>query len=1472
MANYDVKINLKGFADLQDIEKKLQKIQEVSSNAFKGLKEGIRPQNVQAVISRLEELREGASPWTKFYRINRADKENIINEVNSILRFVGEKEVKLPAKLYFPELQKTLDEVYDRIKSVQNEFPKIAKISRDKIVSTMRLGGIEVATSTINIEKALRAEQERKKVIKEIIDSYREIGYTTLQIAEQSKIMRGKETNELKEQRKVLEQLEYLQKSQPELYIKIRNQIKDLNAQLNKNPEELSKTIRSIQALSSHSYRLRLEWDRIGNSLRFFSYLTLTSTGYAIRQTTDWIKGLMELQGSLKTSSRETLGLAYVSGVLGIQATFLGKTINNVYQALINAGQGTSFVAERVREAIHSVGLSSYKLGEDMGGSVEVFFRVIGALQKLEQQYGRAWVMQKLLGSNAENVAQLLQIPVERLREYYKTGTELYDHFGISLNDVYNAGLKVNEVFTRFGMLLKVKLAEVLPGLAEGFRVIIETITKLLELFTRIPDGLQKGLAQFFILGSAFTYVAGTGLKVFDTIKRISEALLVARTATISFISSFVTNPILLGLTLIAGGLTYIALKLKQYNNQLNELALKQQVNIKEAYDTSMELGESITNNIELIKIYGTAEEKQKLDVLMSNLRKYYNILIELYEKLRQGNFKTNEEYKETIDFYEVTYQIYAKTLEKIRNIASTAKIRTEKEYITTKQIQEQENLIRENNLNLNEQYDIWTNLLRVAKENSREYDTINKKIVDVVGASKRAVSETLKFLQEQSEIIPSWFSGIDTITDKFRNIENEVKVLMKTGTQENLQLIKDIQTEYTKALLVNYDKLLDEQRDKRLKLESELYEENIKAGRLKEDNLQKQLLNIYNSYNIEKLRTIKSTSNEVSFLEKKAQEAILEYKKSGDSKYLDIHNSVINLIKEKQNSLRLELGKIELKSTEDRISTIDKFYEEHKKGTDSIISYYSREISKLSKLDKQRISDQLRIIDTVKGELSYINNLINNYGATNKLLEQQVEIQNKLKEEILNFAKVSDEYHLEYANRLKENFEIERHSVSERTKFYDWYYNYLLGALIEVDNREKISLENKKRIFDSEAEIYSDRLKILSELLNAQKSFTSISQKIIDQYLTHLSSGYSKHYITDKDYVDNLEKLIGSSVKLIGKYFQGLYSESPDKLLRNFYYNTTQIISRISKEISGLDLMPEEKKNLFIRSIYSMLEEVKSMKLSKEFWQDILQGNQFSDTISRLGEQFGLSRDEIKIILSDIVNSTYNDIDAILRKLYEFGYNISIFTDFTTEKLKSAFQLDTIKNAFFEFSQSVLSGTQTIDEAFKNLKKAVFNYFQNLFVTLIISTKIFTSEVQNAIQEAVDLFLAGYTNRATNMINNIIGLVVNRTRKLLPFVQSVAENLRRAFGVVDIDKEMEKTTENLGKLGENIAEGIHAKKTAGWLLPSETVLEPETAGVGNVSINKQLSVNFHGLGFNEQKKVFDLWQDKEELSTILGV
>ncbi|HOM26541.1 MAG TPA: hypothetical protein PKV21_03440, partial [bacterium] len=756
------------------------------------------------------------------------------------------------------EKLKYLSETYKdflRSKFTEKEVELILKRLSSEKLENLRKQYFLGAEQASYFRTILREEKEKIKLEKQAIAEKERAKKEELKLQQQLKREKEKEI-QIETSRQILIERISAYRADP----RIRKFIEQQGELNEKSKEELQLILSKIYQLRTVEgilYRQRLEWDRIGNSLRFFGMI-LSGIWYsgiaAVRQfSVEVLKG----QGALDLTQKQILSLKYTTGALGIQFDDLIQGIGNIYQALISAGQGTSFVAERVKEALDKVGISYYKLGEEMKPSYESFWQVIFALKELEVQFGRSWVAQKLLGTQFERFAPLLGLSTEDLKRLKSESEDFANRMVIDTDAIVKANVNLGKIIQELKLTYIKIFGDIVASSKSFFEKLKDITTSIAELWVKLPNGLKSFAAYALIYLGPGSFVLGSIVRFGDTLARIINslpALVIGFKEVFVTISSLVlTHPILSGivvlLTAIGGALSgLIERKRKQI-----DLEAQWREKAEEAYKSYAQTIQNLSKAIE----QGFRPTKASITELKQSLLDLDKAMVKYY----RGEIKKEE----LVKAFEVIKSKITPITQEYQDWLKTRRLTILTENDVKKILEETEIKIKENNLSLKEQFYIYDELSkRIIIENLNQ-ETINQvleKRASIIKEILGKFEELRKELTRSEGEIPFIKNYLDGL-NKIKELEEYIPIIRQTkGIQETINAQK-LLNDYRLRLQKIYHREFLEAESKNL---SDIIDLNKQLGRF-----------ISKTYYQAKEVEAKRHTSELESIEQTYNQAILE-------------------------------------------------------------------------------------------------------------------------------------------------------------------------------------------------------------------------------------------------------------------------------------------------------------------------------------------------------------------------------------------------------------------------------------------------------------------------------------------------------------------------------------------------------------------------------------------------------------------
>lgn len=1564
----DIKLRIKAILEKGEILtwKELKELEE----ALKRVSEGFKEIYVPGLPS-LEEIR-------KF--LERYKEKAKLIEVPEVI--TGRERIVFPTKeeIEKERMERAREEIARRFIEAGIQPPSLKNIAVAekllRIYQEILKGNVSLQDAQVIINNLSSAHIEQLNRIltnkKEILKLFKEEERTQDELLKATK----QQTEETKKQEESLELLTREEFSRLRLIEKINAFRKDpavaaylktqgdINEKTYRELQFIFSKIQALKTASSILYRQRLEWDRIGNTLRYFGLVFSGIFTAGIRNAAFFSIELLRAQGALQLTAEQAVSLNYLGRALGITLTDLTKTIGNIYQALINAGQGTSFVAERVREALSSVGLESMKLGQAMTPSYELFWKTIFALKELDTSLGRSWVAQKLLGSEFEKFAPFLALSKEELLSLKEESEKFAKSLGINSEKITKDFMSFSLTIEKLRMFLISLFSQALKSAGDFFRKLGDLILGAINLWNKLPEGLKNFALQFVLYLGAGSLVIGNLVRFGNLIQRIVQAVqLMSSAFSASSISiagslSVISAPllgILTAITLISGAITGLIEKRERYYKEEQKAISEWEEAIGRTNKTIQ-----IIERAERLGFHSSIASAEKLEKEFIELRQQQRLL----EKEGYG-----------LESYKI-FDAFIKKVERIKDeylkwySIRQSSVLTEDEL--KRKLDEIEIKIKENNLSLYEQYKLFSELYELGKAHKIRDELLNQ-ILEKRASIVKSVLEDFRKVEEELQKpvvdIPFLNSFIEGV-QKLRQLEEEYLVVKTSKTIQETQKYEEILNKLRLRLREKFALELTEQELKTLKT---LGQEEVQQGKWNIENYYKAVELEEKKYQIERLSFEKKFAELLTLTRKEAPEQI--------SKIEELYN--------------LERRKTELEHK----NNIQKIWEDAIK---SRIQLYELEDERFKTLLRQReisieeinriYSERFKILLNLKTDIEKIPDLELRRQYLTKVQNLLYDLQ---VEKINEIEKAQDQIYRkvrEMINLDTKEFETKKRTAQEELNFYSELIKKVESLNLPLEVRKRILDELLLKVKETSRKIFEEEIKLAKDTIQLDTLTSNERLKILTNLMKVLMEYYNKGFI---DYKELTKEVIQSLNSLVNTEFKVLSQVSP---FENLQERTTAIFISVAKLVKDFKneidkLKPEERLLLFQEFLINFFNQVKGLGLSKADIEKIFNSREFQIQIENLAQIFGIPLELLKTTLGNleaIILDKFESVRNLFKRIqetisswtselkegfYSFSINLedlfvrigkeiydfivkeflekipirekivqfveeirNLGSEITFQNLKETFRaifgdvIDSIKNftdafrdfvfsldisrtllqlkrnvfdeilnALKDFAKSILISGEEFEIALRNLKERIATTLFNFIVEQILITKLFTQEFLKSLSEAIDEALKGNYSYLNKMIDNFAYQVA----KIIPVIQKIGTSIADAFGLTfqEVETEMMEVSDTLQatiynlwnhsvQLTDRFFAGLERLRERYYSRLSRRILSGglyetlgegltiRTRGIGGfgapidlypLTSIKTLNVNFYGLSFNEQRKVFDLWQDKEELSTILG-
>ena len=504
------------------------------------------------------------------------------------------------------------------LKSIEAFKQKIASMGFDDVYVTdalVKLEGLRGDALERQIKDSIllaKQENKRRKETEKIVHALQAEPVLIDIIKKKTGIAIGK--GDLKDGDKLLTQ----EQKEAELY-------KNVSVLSDSDLKKIQTAISLHRKMEGAAYRNRLEQDRIARSIQRFGTIVFATFGMLMREAVKFNLALVELTSAYNLTNSEAMQLAGLAETTGVSIDKLVIGIGNYYQKILTAGMGTSLVAERVREALTRVGISTVRLGEYGMGAVDMLNQMRRAFQELKSPQDKAYLGNMVFGGQFKEFLPLLEMGDEafaRITERFKTFSSLTgEQLRQSVIDA-NAEIRAMVFSFRFlGQQLVTSLGPQIGAIADKFESLVQVIQAL-------PRPVTTFGVQAVALIALLSLLFGSILRLDSLLGRTAEYFMRASaggqvfSAVMLKIQALMASamPYLLIASAIAaiGYATWKTIKEnKEYNKTLQDIEgrYKRLEGIRGEYVSSLVQEKKATKNL-------TARDKEYLKQADDNLNK----------------------------------------------------------------------------------------------------------------------------------------------------------------------------------------------------------------------------------------------------------------------------------------------------------------------------------------------------------------------------------------------------------------------------------------------------------------------------------------------------------------------------------------------------------------------------------------------------------------------------------------------------------------------------------------------------------------------------------------------------------------------------------------------------------------------------------------------------------------------------------
>ncbi len=298
---------------------------------------------------------------------------------------------------------------------------------------------------------------------------------------------------------------------------KIGVQTKDISQLTTKQGQALKD---QLQILSAQE-RARERWQaqlhslgfgliRIGGQLKQIGMIGLAAMGGMIRDSVMFNLELIKMSKGLNVPLQDIGRLAYIADATGVPVEELTKGIGNYFQSLLRAGQGTSMIAARVREALDMVGISSLKLGEETGMStVQMLGKMRNAFQAMKNPQDKAYIGQMIFGQAYEQFLPLLTMGNEQWSKMLDTFDKLFPNFAQNAESMQKSIYNINAIFAIWRMTIRTLGGELLDTALPMLEKFTGGVRNLISWLNNLDPFLKGVVANLVLWGPVVALVSG---------------------------------------------------------------------------------------------------------------------------------------------------------------------------------------------------------------------------------------------------------------------------------------------------------------------------------------------------------------------------------------------------------------------------------------------------------------------------------------------------------------------------------------------------------------------------------------------------------------------------------------------------------------------------------------------------------------------------------------------------------------------------------------------------------------------------------------------------------------------------------------------------------------------------------------------------------------------------------------------------
>lgn len=417
---------------------------------------------------------------------------------------------------------------------------------------------IEFRGDTTKLDKALKdVNKETRSIDKELQQVNKDLKFnpTSVELWKQKQQLLTQKVAETKEKLDILKQAQKQMDAEgvdknSEQYRKLQREIIETESKLKNCETQLKKVGNAnLQALSKQLDQVSQKTKGLSTAAAAFGGALLANTYNAAKQADD-IATLAQRYG---VTTDEIQKMNYAQNLVDVSTdSMLGSMQKMTKQMGAN------------NKAFEELGVSITNTDGTMRDSTDVWYDVLAALGKVENETERDILAQELFGRSAAELAGIIDDGGAALKEY---GKEAEDAGVILSEDGVSAAVEFNDAMDRIkatitGDLLKAG-AQLAQSLVPVMQKLVNVISKLFGWFGNLDGRTQKIILAIAGVVAAISPVAGIISKIMSAITLLKPILLA------------ITGPVGLvvaGITALGAGLIYAYNHSEKFRSVVNSV------------------------------------------------------------------------------------------------------------------------------------------------------------------------------------------------------------------------------------------------------------------------------------------------------------------------------------------------------------------------------------------------------------------------------------------------------------------------------------------------------------------------------------------------------------------------------------------------------------------------------------------------------------------------------------------------------------------------------------------------------------------------------------------------------------------------------------------------------------------------------------------------------------------------------------